>query len=214
MATVPYDRFLPYLLPLVPNASEPVAIQALRNACIDFARDSLCLQIGLDAFATEANVADYDIDVPNNTRLAQVLSLYFKGRLIERRSLGYLVNTGGSDWRRARGAPNLYTQHTPDVVTLYPCPDVSESNAMTGIIAYVPTRSSTGTDELMLERHVEPIVRGAAAKLMQIPNEPFTNLQMAMAYTRQFTADKANVRSHVSEGQVQANTSVRLRRIY
>jgi hypothetical protein len=189
-------------------------VQALRNACIDFARDSLCLQIGIDPISTEINVAEYDIDTPKNTRLTQVMALYFKGRLIERRSFDYITHRSGRDWMQQRGSPEVYTQLAPDAVTLYPCPEKSEQNALTGIIAYVPTRASTSTDDLMLERHAEVIARGAAAKLMQIPNEPFTNLQMAMAYHRQFTADKANVRSHVSEGQTQANTSVRLRRIY
>jgi len=205
---------MPYLIPLVPNCSEPAAVQALRNACIDFTKGSMCLQGQLDPMSVAKDVAEYDIDVPKNTRLTQMISLYYLGSLLPRKSLSYIVGATGRDWAALRGPPTMYTQFAPDTVTLIRCPGESIANALTGTYAYVPTRSSTTCDEVMLERYAEAIARGAASKLMQIPNEPFSNLQMAMMYHRQFTADIANELGAINQGQNRASISVHFRRYY
>ena len=84
--SVSYDVFLPHVLPYAPNCFEEQARVAIRNACVDFCRETLLLQEDLDPVASVRGVNTYDVDVPSGYVLAQILSLYHLGRRLERKS--------------------------------------------------------------------------------------------------------------------------------
>lgn len=210
--SVAYESFLPYVLPLVPNAPEPSAVIAVRNACIDFARGSLLLQQALDPIPTAAGVADYDIDTPSNTVLAHVVTLFYRGQLLPKRSVGEMSARFGRDWQLLTGTPQAYFQTQPGVVTLVYTPDTSVTDALTGLIAVTPSRASSVVDDRFLEVYAEQIAHGAASKLCAIPNQPFTDADAALLYGKLFRADVANARAHASAGQTRAPLVVRFKR--
>lgn len=211
--TTTYEAFLPYVLPLVPNCPEPTAVLAIRNACIDFCRGSLLLEQALDPITSIAGVSEYDIDVPTGYKLAQVQQLYFNGNRLARRSLSEVASRYSRDWALLSGTPQAWTQFTPDMVILVPMPSTTTANAITGTIAITPSRDSAGVDDTVFERYVEQIAHGAAARLCNVPNQPFTDPNAALLYTKQFNSDVANVRALVSSGQNRAPLKVLFTRV-
>lgn len=212
MSLVSYDVFLPHLIPMVPNAPHPSAVIAVRNACIDFCTGSLVLQQPLEPISTAAGVPDYEVDVDLGVRLVQVVSLFNEGSPVVRRSQSEIAAKYGRDWQVMSGSPAVFTQVNPKEVLLVPIPDQSVTDALTGMIAVAPTRASTTVDDRLFELYLEQIARGAASKLLKLPDEPFSNMTAGMVYARQFTADIANARAGVLAGQNRAPMRVRFNR--
>jgi hypothetical protein len=112
------------------------------------------------------------------------------------------------------GTPSVFTMLNPNEVTLVPKPETSLLNALTGILAFAPLRKSTGIIDYIFEDYAEEIARGAAARLMMIPNQQWTDPKSGLGYRKQFTSDMSNARAHVNQGQVRAPISVHLRRFW
>lgn len=211
MSNVLYDTFLPYVYPLTPLASEPGAIIAVRSACIKFCKGSLFLQSTMDAISTAAGVGDYDIDVPTDTVLTQVMTLYYGGIFMPRRTLAEVSGQYSANWQLLVGTPRVYVQLNPTTITTVLTPSTSVTNALTGIIAVAPTHASLSCDIQLFERFVEIIARGAAANLFALPDQKFSNMSTALVLTRQFNADIANARAQVLAGQNASSLRVRFR---
>lgn len=214
MANVDYSVFFPYLIPLVPHVAEPVAQQAIRDTCIEFCKESLVWQAPIDPIMVLVNEAAYELDVPTGANLANVVELYFDSRRLGKKSVSEISARYGRDWMQSSGTPAVFTMLNPNEVTLVPTPDKTVIEGLTGILAFTPLRSSTSIIDYIYEQYAEEIARGAAARLMMIPNQQWTEPKMGLGYRKQFTSDCANARSHVNAGQVRAPISVHLRKFW
>lgn len=81
------------------------------------------------------------------------------------------------DWRKSLGNhTEFYTQETPDTLTLAGIPT---SNGSLHILAsLVPTLASTGIDSWVAEQYFEAICCGAKARLMMVPERPWSSPSM------------------------------------
>jgi hypothetical protein len=214
MATVAYSSFFPYLIPLVPHAADPVAEQAIRDACIEFCKESLIWREQMDPISTIKGEGVYELDVPTNTHLTNVVDLYYEQRRLEKKSVSEIAAKYDRDWMLREGTPIVFTMLNPNEVTLVPKPDKAIGGALTGMLSFTPTRKSTAVIDYVFEDYAEEIARGAASKLMLIPNQSWTDAATALGYRKQFLSDCANARAHVNQGQVRAPISVHLRRFW
>lgn len=214
MTPVSYDAFLPHVLPYVPHCFEEQAIIAVRNACIDFCRDSLVLQDEIDPIGVTAGEATYEIDVPPGYVLGQVLSLYYVGRKLERKSQLELERLYTRDWQSLAGTPQVFTQFNQDEVTVALCPTETTKNALTGRIAMLPARASSRVDGVLLERYLDDIAAGALSRLMVTPDQPYTDVKAASEYASKFKTGSATARSFVNGGMNHAPMRVRYQRIW
>lgn len=214
MANVAYSTFFPYLIPLVPHVADPVAEQAVRDACIEFCKESLIWQEPIDPIDSIQGEPVYELDVPTGTNLAHVVDLYYDERRLMKKSVSEIAARYSRDWMRASGTPTVFTMLNPNEVTLVPKPDKGVTDALTGLLAFAPTRKSTQIIDYVFEDYAEEIARGAASKLMAIQNQQWTDLKAALMYRKQFLSDCANARAHVNQGQTRAPISVHLRRYW
>lgn len=214
MAIVAYSTFFPYLIPLVPHVADPVAEQAVRDACIEFCKGSMIWREPIDPISSVKGEAVYEFDMPSTISLAHIVDLYYDGRRLWKQSVSEIASNFSRDWMLMEGTPTVYTMLNSDEITLVMKPDKSIPKAITGILALAPSRKSTGVNDYVYEDYVEEIVRGAASKLLVIPNQQWTDLKMGVGYRKQFVADIANARSHVNQGHMQAPISVHLRRYW
>lgn len=214
MANVAYSAFFPYLIPLVPHVADPVAEQAIRDACIEFCKESLIWQEPIDPIDSIKDESAYELDVPTGTNLTHIIDLYYNLARLQKKSVSEIAARFSRDWMQSTGTPGAYTMLNPNEVTLVPKPDKSVANALTGILAFAPTRKSTQIIDYVYEDYAEEIARGAASKLMMIPNQQWSDMKMALGYRKQFLSDCANARAHVNAGQVRAPISVHLRRYW
>lgn len=214
MSSVSYDSFLPHVLPYVPGCFEGQAVVAIRNACVDFCRDSLVLQQDMDPISTQAGVNTYEIDVPSGYLLSQVLALYYLGLRLERKSQLELERLYTRDWQSLVGTPKVFTQFTHNEVTLALKPEAGVASSLTGRIALVPTRASTTVDSVLLERYLDEIAHGAIARLKLTPDQPYTDPQGAAVYGAEFRAGANRAQAFVSGGMNRAPMRVRFQRIW
>ena len=166
------------------GAPEPVVINAVRNACFDFCRDSLWLNEFLPAVSTTAGVGSYTLTPPTDTMIVSVLNLNYE-------ELGLLYpqnfeNTVAArrDWASQLGTPQWFVQPAPDVVTLVNIPD--RDGSFVAMVAFAPTRAATTVDAKVYNMHLETIKYGALWKLKQISNQPWSDPAGASAYAGMF----------------------------
>lgn len=212
MAEVSYDDFLPHVLPYVPNCSEPQAINAIRNACIDFCKDTQFLQQDLDPISVQALENTYTPDVPSGYVLGRILSLYWSNYLIRRKSQAELEKLLGFNWQSLSGSPVYFTQFDPDNFVVAYRPEEDLSDGFTGRISIVPIRTSSRVDSLLLERYAEDIANGALARLLRTPNEAYTDFQKAIEYEQKFRVSKQNAIGYVKGGMNYAPLRVHMKR--
>ena len=65
---VSYDEFLPKVLQYVPDASEFIAIDAIRNACIEFCERTYIWQYIVPPMNIVNGQANYVINTPDGTK--------------------------------------------------------------------------------------------------------------------------------------------------
>lgn len=212
--SVSYDVFLPHVLPYVPNCFEEQARVAIRNACVDFCRESLLLQEDIDPIGAVKGENTYELDLPTGYVLAQVISLYYEGRRLERKSQLELERLYTRDWQTLVGTPRVFTQFDTTTFTVVLTPAETVRGAFTGRIAFMPSRSSTVIEDVVYERFLDEIVAGALSRLMVTPDQPYTDLKMAAANAGRFRVGLALARAFVNGGMNRAPMRVRYQRIW
>lgn len=187
---------------------------AIRNACVDFCRDTLLLQEDLDPVTAVRGVNTYDVDVPNGYVLAQIISLYHVGRRLERKSQLELERLYTRDWQTLAGTPRVFTQFDTTTFTVALSPSETTPNAFTGRIAFMPSRSSSTVEDVLFERYLDEIAAGALARLMVTPDQPYTDLKAAASNAGRFRAGVSMAKAFVNGGMNHAPMRVRYQRVW
>ena len=74
MTAVSYEVFLPEVMPYVHDVPEIVAVQAIRNACIEFCEETHYLQENLDPITGQENVGEYYLDAnDSNYKVVEIM---------------------------------------------------------------------------------------------------------------------------------------------
>jgi len=214
VSNVSYEVFLPNVLPYAPNVLDDQAIEAVRNACIDFCRETLFLQHDLDPITVMAGANTYCIDVPKYNILGQVMGIYYESRRLERKSQYELEKMFSMNWQSLLGTPQAFTQLNPNDITLALCPAETVQNAITGRFSYMPLRNSTVVDSQLYQRYLEEISSGALATLLATPNQSYTDVAGAKTYESRFRVAKQTARAYVTGGMNHAPMRVRFSRIF
>jgi hypothetical protein len=192
MALAKYESLLPEVAVHAPNCPEPALISAIRNACIEFCNATQILTQDMDAISVVSNEAVYDIDAGAGVDVVKVLQpLYFKGKKLE--SFSTLGVQAWTDWQaHTAPEPTAFTCFKPNEITLYPKPTADADLALTGRIVLAPSRASISADAGMLSDYRVELAAGALAHILAIPDQPYTNLQLAAVYGHTFASAKAN----------------------
>jgi hypothetical protein len=214
VSTISYELFLPHVMPYVPNCFEEQALIAIRNACIDYCRDTLVLQQDIDAIGTAVGENTYGIDAPSGYGVTQVMSLYYIGRRLERKSELELQRLYTRDWQTVVGAPQVWTQFNLEEVVLAPRPAEAVRGALTGRIAIVPTRASKTIESVLYETYLDDIVAGALSRLKMTPDQPYSDYQGAALYATKFRSATTSTRAFVNGGMNHAPLRARFNRIW
>lgn len=184
--TTTYDAFLPEVLPYVPECPEIVALNAVRNACIEFCEKSLYWLYTHDPITTLDNVASYDLSLPANTTTVAILDSWYINTPLMPKGEDELNRIYPLNWPSLYGTPKYLTQKTPNTVVLVPYPLIGVSQAFTLMVALKPTRASSGIDDSIYENWAEGIGYGARARIHSLPQQSFTDPMAALKYDAMF----------------------------
>jgi len=214
MIQVDYSAFLPDVLPYVRDCPEFVAINAIRNACIEFCEASLWWRQTLDPITLVAGQGTYDVDLDIGVGIAAILSAHLGRHPLQVQAEEYLVQTVGPDWRERRGPVQFVTQDGDfDVIRLVSVPDYVPDEQLTVHVALRPIKSSVRVPKELYERWGETIGFGARARLHDTPGQPYSNAEAAREYRKWFQSGYGNAAIQANRGRGRTALLVRAPRI-
>ena len=210
MTTVAYESFLPEVLPYVHDCAQLVAVNAIRNACIEFCEATRIWQYEVPAFDSVSITPTYTISVPTGTRIAHINLAWYQD---------YPLNPKGQDelqeiyrtnsWVSMVGQPKYITSLDPTQIRLVPYPDTGVTGAIKLTVALAPTRASTAVYDDVYNRFAEAIGHGARERLYGTMGQPYYDPAAAQAYRQRFLADIGAAKVQVNKGQTRGGVRVR-----
>jgi hypothetical protein len=196
--------FMPYILPLVPGCPAPLAEMTLRGVAIDFCTYAPVAQQVLDPVDVYAGQAQYDIDVPYGANVTLILEAYYDGQRMQ-------VIRQDDDVREGGTAPFALRQAADNTFTLYPTPTVDQDGVIVLRVATRPTMLAATLDDVLLADYAYEIGSGAVARLMLMPNQLFSNPQLAPTYQTIYVVGRTNARIRAEAGFGMSGNRVRPR---
>lgn len=189
MTTVSFEVYLPRVLPDVIGCPEPTALQAIRDAAIEFCEKSQAIQLDL-AIDAAAGVNEYDLGLSAGVRCASIMRAFYKDTPLKPAPADMAIDadlyrdppSGGSS------TPSTYLQKEAAKVSFLPTPSDTLANAFTMRVAVQPDRDATAFDAALYQDYAETIAHGAKARLMASPHKAWTNLTTAPAERAFFLA--------------------------
>lgn len=206
MATVALESFLPEIYPECPGVPQPVAVNAIRNACFDFCYESQYWnEVQASVAYTAANAA-YTLAPVADTQVVGVLSLNMnEAEVVYPSPLPELI-AAKPDWATAQGAITTFVQPALDAVTLVAVPEVSGYFIPT--VAYAPARTAATVDARLYNIHLETIRSGALWKLKRMLTQPWADATGAAMYERMFWAGVGN--ATIARNKGNSNAALRI----
>lgn len=185
------DNFLPLVMRDCPNVPRDVAIHEIREATIEFCRETRCWREDLALKNTAGNTTtkEYEMTVSANSesRITAFLSIRAANQPLSAMQEDELDRREPS-WRTMTATvPTAFVPTGSAYIRPYPTP--STVVALEGKAAVTPTRTGTKISTDVFNDYAPAIASLAKARLMKMPGKPWTNPDMA-AYEQQM-ADQA-----------------------
>lgn len=160
----------------VPGCPEPIIERMLRSAMVEFYRDTQAWRLTTDPAPVRAGMREVEIDLPADTFITRVFWAKLDGELLTAISPRDLLNREGMP--RAYSIDGLTRSVQLDVIPQ----DTYLRNGVTMNVALLPLPTLNDLDDTMFAIHRDGILYGALAKLLAMPNVPWTSLNDAGTY--------------------------------
>lgn len=182
---IKFEDMLNDVLPDVPGCANELAINALRNAAIELYTKSWIYTQACDPQQTIIGQAEYDLDSFNLYKIIGIVSASIDDAAIIPVGVTSL-NRSNLRWQDDNGTPTNYLSYDYTTVRLYPIPDKVQT--LNVHVALTPAKNSPGVENFIYDLYSEQLAAGAKARLMLMPNKPFTDLNTSREYRAQFAA--------------------------
>ena len=212
--TVPYENFFPYISQYVPDASEFILTDAIKQAAIEFCEKTFVWQYTVPAMDVIAGQNTYTIDTPANTKSVGPIQVYYDKNLLIPKSPDELADIYRmGDWQQVSGGPQYVTRMIKPELILVPNPSSSYSAYLHVKTAIAPTRDSTEIDSEIFEQYVEAIAWGARARLLSQARQDYSDKAGAMEALKMFRYEINRCRMQVNKGLTRASPRVEFQRL-
>lgn len=191
----------------VPGVLQNVALNAIRNAAIEFCEHTRCWVVDAEPITSIANQAVYQFDPDSGTEIAGVIQAYYNGVRIDPMTAEQLDSecsqpqstfVAGTPWSEQAGTPKYYHIERPDEFILVPYPDTGIAAAIKMKIALKPSRSASGMEKWLIDKHFEEIAHGAKGKLCAMQKKPWSDATKAVYHMREFNFGINKASAHSS----------------
>jgi hypothetical protein len=182
---VPYTNLYDEVLPDVPGVPQNVALNAIRNAVIEFCDRSGIWIVDIDPVSVTANNSVYPFVSPTDTVVSSIIAIWFN--LLRMHPTTELeLADAYINWKTRTGLPVRYLQENTEELIIFPMPAVDQTNALTIKVALKPTRKSTGVEGWIIEKYQEGLAHGAKAKLFAMQKKPWTSAELSAYHFQMF----------------------------
>lgn len=186
MANIQYSDLIDEVLPqLAADPSDPVTEQAIKRAVIEFCRESWVWKYFPDPQTVRSGIAEYDLEQPTGSDIVTVVDATYNGVPITPKSVEWL-NKEIPGWRTTGAAVKHYTQIDAEQMILAPLPAENITNGLVMTLALQPSQAATGFPKWIANQFIYQIADGAIAKLMLMPNKPWTDLVNGQDHRNRF----------------------------
>lgn len=210
---IKFEDMLNDVMPDVPGCSEDMAINALRNACIELLTKSWIYTQPSDPQQTVIGQAEYDLDTYTGYRNIGIVSAYFDDFALQPAGVT-MLNRSNLRWQDDKAKPTHYFSNDYTTIRLYKIPD--SVGTLNVSIALTLAKNASGVENFIYDLYSEQIASGAKARLMLIPGKSYTEPNASREYRAQFAAaiTDAKWRAHKSltTAQIQAVPQFIIRR--
>lgn len=206
---IPVSAFFSRLMPNIIGCPEPLAQQALVDAAIEFCDQTTYVTTDLDPVSIQKGVTQYELDLPAQTELSQILRVWVDGRL-----LGPVPSFEVQSTTAPEGTPLYYYTRDRDEVlnlTLYPAPDKNVTNGLVVRVATRPTRGATQVHSALYNEWADVIVESALAKMYGTPGQVFSNEAKSVVLMQKVRARTNVARVEAYRGRTVSSMSVQMR---
>ncbi|OUR99226.1 hypothetical protein A9Q81_11670 [Gammaproteobacteria bacterium 42_54_T18] len=212
MTTIAIEGWLTHVLPDVSGCPEAVVLREVKNSLIEFCRRTQIWQFTADAIPLVAGIADYELDVPTGSSVAQVMSVKVDGR-------GLTLATGGDldarqpGWRDHEGGATHYVVINSAEILLNRKPKEFKANALTASFALMPDQGAIEVESFLFDDWYEVIAAGAKKRLLMSPGKAWSNPGLAGVYAQEFAQGIADGKSRAQFGWGNRDLRVKKRRV-
>ncbi len=207
MLAVDWRKFLPLVRMSAAQCPVSAMLAKLREAAREFCSRARVWVIVSEATDILAGESVYGLRGPTGADVCGVLSVRHKGR-----KLKAMTPEQWSALPEAADAnPTCFTVTEPGLVHLYPRPTENQPGVLFIEAVVQPSLSSAQAPEFLLSKHGAVIAQGALARLMLIPDRPWTDPNLAAVCERKFEDGIAGARIVVDQGGAGAQTTVKYR---
>lgn len=205
MNMVDLSVFLPHIKQYAPGCPAPTAYFGLRQAAIDFCQRTKTWRYE-DDFTVSANDCD-QISTPADSILLDLEKVLFDGNPLEPKTTAWLDdNVRGWRTNETTGGPSRYvTQTEPNTIRLIPGQD-----GHVYVYAWLkPSQDAEQLPEFLAAQYRETIAHGALARILMMPNMPFSNPNLGGMFMTLFSGALDNFQNKGSMGQQRARPRTR-----
>lgn len=206
----PLVQFMPRIEPLLLAAPRPLLEQALVDCAIDFCERTLVVQRVLDPVPTQVGVAEYELDLEQDTTLASVLNVWYGPRLLRNvvQQAQERVQAYPAHADQTLGTPVQAHVLDPAAVRIFPAPQ-TDPQPLVLRVAVRPQRRARSLPDELFEDWAEAMVYGTIARVAVIPGQAFTNADLAAAAGASYAHWLTEARPQASTGRIRGNLRVR-----
>ena len=222
--TVALTSWEPYILPNIPAVPDPALQRAVRDAAIDFCRDTLIWKEWLDRISIAASDDEYTLALP--TALAvygdieSVYQVYFKETGADDDQFTLLtptteneMETGGAWMFQTAPQPSKYyvPASEPSLLYLYPIPTVVATSGLLVRVYCVPLQTATVLPDFLYNGYQNAIKCGALSKLFGIRGMPWYDPKEEAKWGMLYNLERDNAIVPATRGQVRKEMQVKMR---
>jgi len=212
-----WEDFLIEILPSVENCPNPLAINAVRNAAIEFCQRSVVWRKELDPITISATIKEYDLhaELENN----ETISAINTGHILDNGQICplYVTTTEELDsvvpqWKGVTGQRSsaVFMKDTR-TAQLYPIPETTIAGGLNLEMVLKPSRDATGVPDWLFEQWAEGIAAGAKARLFNMKSRPWYDASFAMDEQDTFDAAVKDASMRVNKAHSRRTAKVQMR---
>jgi hypothetical protein len=207
MIGVGWRDFVPLVRLSTAKCPISAIVAQLRDAAREFCAATRCWAHVSEACGLLAGEGVYGLRPPGQADVSAVLTVRACGAT--------LLPLTPDQWRTLEPAthrhPTHFTVTEPGLVHLYPTPNEDVPAALVVTAALQPSVSSAQGPQFLLTKYGQTIAKGAQARLLFMPDRPWSDPQTGALLAREFADGMAGARINIDRGGADAPSRVKYR---
>lgn len=214
MADRTFASLVPRVQASVPGCPHATIVQYIRDSAIRTCERTLYWRYQVPLFNLLPGVSEYTYDKPDNTDVHVVFEAVVNGRPLERLTMEKAIEMGPltlpADALADGSTPQVITQINADRYVILPLPDAERTYQCRMFVALKPKRNATGMEEFIFDELEEVIMHGALQHLLVLPDQPWSDRELAAYHAKQYVFQIAERRARANLGNARGLMRVRM----